>query len=386
MRTFLLLISIFLFILYATSLGDFTNAFSGLNIFAYSLFFILVFVNIVSSIKYFNEKFGLITIIFIVLMIFHYIYGEGSFEGFIISILVYLICTTVWVNTFKMNLFAFLLLGIYLFSFFAYPKELMLGLFSNTPGTSWNLIFQNSNMASLFICCVYASVCLFIKEKKIRRISFLLIIVGLIACQSRNSILFFGLSILFFIFKKHLFKYRNYFPFFILLFLLVVAYYMVFIEPYLLNISHFSMFGKSEGTTGRSMQVLYIVDNFKINLWGYDKLINEATLDALNYPVHNFYVTTLYAYGLSMSLFYMYFVYRIYFMLQVYEAQIFLLCFHVYFFFEPSWAFCVQLNYLLPMLIIAGSYRFLKQDKIIVSTRKMFSSESPTFITNQILK
>ena len=110
------------------------------------------------------------------------------------------------------------------------------------------------------------------------------------------------------------------------------------------------------------MQVLYIVENFDINLWGYDKLINEASMDVLNYPVHNFYVTTLYAFGLSMFLFYMYFVYKIYFMLKVYESQVFLLCFHVYFFFEPSWAFCVQLNYLLPMLIIAGSYRYLKQD------------------------
>lgn len=362
MHTFLLLISVFLFVLYVTSLGDITNAFSGLKDFVYPLFLILVFANLKTSMRRFFEKFGIMTLMFVILIVFHFVYGGGNFEGFTVSVLVYLLCTTVWVNVFKMDLFAFLLLGIYLFSFVAYPKELIIGLLSDSSGTGWNLIFQNSNMASLFICCVFASVYLFIKKQKIKKLSFLFVIIGLIACQSRNAVLFFVLSVFFLYFKKYLLKYRVYFPVFILLFFVVVVYYMIVIEPYLMNISHFIMFGKSEGTTGRSMQVLYIVENFDINLWGYDKLINEASMDVLNYPVHNFYVTTLYAFGLSMFLFYMYFVYKIYFMLKVYESQVFLLCFHVYFFFEPSWAFCVQLNYLLPMLIIAGSYRYIKQD------------------------
>lgn len=363
MHTFLLLVTVLLFILYTTSLGDVANAFSVLKDFVYPLFFILIIVNLKTSIKQFNANFGFMTLMFFVLIISHFIYGGGNFEGFAVSVLVYLLCTTVWMNFFRMNFFALLLLGIFLFSIIAYPKELMMGLLTNDSGTGWSLIFQNSNMASLFICCVFASVYLFIKQKMIRKISFVLVVIGLFSCRSRNAVLFFVLAIVFFVFKRYLFRFRKYFPIFILMFFVLVGFYMIVIEPYLLNISYFSMFGKAEGTTGRSMQVLYIVENFDVNLWGYDKLINEASMDALNYPVHNFYVTTLYAFGLSMFFFYLYFVYKIYFMLKNYEAQVFLLCFHVYFFFEPSWAFCVQLNYLLPMLIVAGSYRYLKQDK-----------------------
>ena len=169
MHTFLLLISVFLFVLYVTSLGDITNAFSGLKDFVYPLFLILVFANLKTSMRRFFEKFGIMTLMFVILIVFHFVYGGGNFEGFTVSVLVYLLCTTVWVNVFKMDLFAFLLLGIYLFSFVAYPKELIMGLLSDSSGTGWNLIFQNSNMASLFICCVFASVYLFIKKQKIKK-------------------------------------------------------------------------------------------------------------------------------------------------------------------------------------------------------------------------
>ena len=53
MHTFLLLISVFLFVLYVTSLGDITNAFSGLKDFVYPLFLILVFANLKTSMRRF---------------------------------------------------------------------------------------------------------------------------------------------------------------------------------------------------------------------------------------------------------------------------------------------------------------------------------------------
>lgn len=78
MHTFLLLISVFLFVLYVTSLGDITNAFSGLKDFVYPLFLILVFANLKTSMRRFFEKFGIMTLMFVILIVFHFVYGGGA--------------------------------------------------------------------------------------------------------------------------------------------------------------------------------------------------------------------------------------------------------------------------------------------------------------------
>ncbi|MCS2894132.1 hypothetical protein NXY11_03285 [Parabacteroides faecis] len=149
---------------------------------------------------------------------------------------------------------------------------------------------------------------------------------------------------------------QKYFPLLILLFLSSSLYYMIVIEPYLVNLYLFNLFGKTEGSTGRALQILFVIQNFDINLWGYGRsLINDAVTDELSYVIHNLYINTLYAMGLLYFLFYLYFISRFYIYLKNYESRVFLLSFHVYFFFETGVAFGFALNYFLPMIIIACS-------------------------------
>lgn len=305
--------------------------------------------------KPFKNKFGYETVLFIIIVCFHFVKGNGILEGCIISLLIFFLFTTSSLVRLDMEKFSFLLLGIYIFSFVTCLDDLIQSLYSNDYASGWVMIFNNANMASVFICCVFSSIWIFVAHKGIRLVTFILVIIGLLACKSRNAILFFGLANAFLYFKHCLVNRQKYLPILVFLFLITILYYMIVVEPYLLNISSFSVFGKTEGTTGRSMQILYIIDHFDINMWGYGSLINKSVEEALNYAVHNFYVSTIYSMGVIYFLFYLFFIYRLYFMLKSYESRIFLICFHVYFFFEPSWAFCVQMNYLLPMIIVMCS-------------------------------
>ena len=357
MHTLLLLIAVLCYILYSTSDIEAPNAFAALKPVVYILLLLLSIVNIFKSIKYWNREYVYTGILFGVIVFIHYLLGNGTFEGCFVSLLVFTLISTLPFISFDIRKLAVLLLFIYISSFLLFPKDFYQSIFSQDYAAGWKVLFNNANMASVFICSVFAAVWLFLTSKKLRIITFVLVLIGLLACKSRNAILFFLLANIALYFRSYLGSRQRYLPLLTLIFLSFSLYYMIEIEPYLYNASNFSMFGKTEGSTGRALQILYVIEKFDINLWGYDGLINESTIDALNYPVHNFYVSTLYSMGLVYLLFYFVFIFRFYLKLKSYESKVFLLCFHVYFFFEPSWAFCIQLNYLLPMIIIACSMK-----------------------------
>lgn len=366
MNILLLLLAFLFYIIYSTFDPAVPSSGESFKYLTYGLLLIVCVSNIVKNGEGFVKSYAKESFFFICLLCFHFkMTTDDVFTAFM-PLFIFLILTSASVTKYKMEcLGGFLLLfygGLVVFDL----NGMIRCIFSPSYDEGWKSIFYNSNIASVFICSVFCATYLFLKNKLLIVLSFVLTVGGLLACKSRNALLFFLIVNFFLFFKPWCHKRQKYFPFIVCFFLLAILYYMIVIEPYLVNVSFFNLFGKSEGSTGRAFQILFVIQNFDSNLWGYGRsLINEAVTDEVSYVIHNLYINTLYAMGWAYFLFYLYFVYRFYNYLQTYESRIFLLSFHVYFFFETGIAWGFALNYFLPMLIIAYSSINYNRDFII---------------------
>lgn len=356
METLFLIIAFLCYIVYSTFDPSIPSDGEFMKYIVYAVLLVMTSYNILNNRIFLMKYYKWFIVAFLFLLFEHLKMTNDDIQTTFIPFFVFLNLISFSVSKYKVKY-----LGISFFIFYIVfivldYHNLLKCIFSLNYDDGWESVFYNSNLASIFICSVFCSTYLFVKNKLLNRISFFLVIIGLLACKSRNAFLFFIIVNLFLYFKPWLFKRQKYLPLLILLFLLGSLYYMIIIEPYLVNLSLFNLFGKTEGSTGRALQIMFVIQNFDINLWGYGRsLINDAVTEELSYVIHNLYINTLYAMGLLYLFFYLYFVSRFYIYLKNYESRVFLLSFHVYFFFETGVAFGFALNYFLPMIIVACS-------------------------------
>ena len=91
--------------------------------------------------------------------------------------------------------------------------------------------------------------------------------------------------------------------------------------------------GKGGDSAGRSQQVIYIINHYSVNLFGYGKnIINMATVKLQGYAVHNLWVSSLYSSGLLIMGGYIYFICNLFNRLKSDVAKSFLLSFNLHFF------------------------------------------------------
>lgn len=111
--------------------------------------------------------------------------------------------------------------------------------------------------------------------------------------------------------------------------------------------------GKGGDSAGRSQQVVHIINNYSINLFGYGKnVINMATVKLQGYAVHNFWVSSLYSSGLLIMGGYIYFICNLFNRLKSDVAKSFLLSFNLYFFFEPGLCYYISFSNIFPIIVV----------------------------------
>jgi len=355
-KTVFLIIAFFCYIIYSTFDQSVSSDGEYIKYIAYLFLLVITHFGLVNNKAFLMKQYKWFIFVFILLLFAHFKMTDDNIQTTFIPFFVFLNLISISVSKYNMKYVGISLFAFYVILILLDYNNLLRCVFSLNYDDGWECIFYNSNLASIFVCSVFCSTYLLVPNKLLNKISFFLAILGLLACKSRNAFLFFIIVNSFLYFKPWLLGKQKYFPLLILLFLSSSLYYMIVIEPYLVNLSLFNLFGKTEGSTGRALQILFVIQNFDINLWGYGRsLINDAVTDELSYVIHNLYINTLYAMGLLYFLFYLYFISRFYIYLKNYESRVFLLSFHVYFFFETGVAFGFALNYFLPMIIIACS-------------------------------
>ena len=153
----------------------------------------------------------------------------------------------------------------------------------------------NSN-ASLYLVTIMSSL-LFIKTPYLRKILIVISLSCIIASGSRNGILALFTTLGFYYVLNSRFQKWTLCSFFVLL--LMFTLYLVFIEA--TKTVEFNYMGKGGDSAGRSQQVIYIINHYSVNLFGYGKnIINMATVKLQGYAVHNFWVSSLYSSGLLL--------------------------------------------------------------------------------------
>lgn len=343
LKSFLFFVAILLVIL-----ADSIKIIGEFRTVIYVVLIIMSIFNLFSSWSAYKRKYAHMSYLYIIIILLCYKNGNIALESVIMSLLIYFTFITTYISSFKVKATTILLLSILLFSLLFITEKSAIGR-GGTP-----LIFSNPNMASLFVLCVFSAVLIFYKNRNFHMFIMIVTLFLIVLTGSRGALLFYMISSTCILLEKRLIKYQNYFSFITFGFLVMLFIYLSIIEPLFMGESHFNVMGKEGGSAGRSVQILYLLENYEINLWGYGSLINEELEDKTGMPVHNFYISTLYNVGLLMFVFYIFFILKVYYSLKMYSSRVLFLCYHIYFFFEPAWAFCAHMNYILPMLIILG--------------------------------
>ena len=225
------------------------------------------------------------------------------------------------------------------------------GFNSSGYADGWKGFFQNPNTNSIFICSTVIASILGCHNRKIRITVFILAFVAILASRSRNALLVYLMITIGRLFEYKLIKFQKYFPLLIIILLVFASYYMLVIEPTATS-TDLEMMGKNQGSAGRSLQLLYLVSNFDLTLWGHGRYVNSLIEDYTGYPVHNVFAASFYVLGLFISTAYILFIGWLYCKSLSYKFKICLLAVQFYLFFEPGVFFSVQLFCYLPMFVL----------------------------------
>lgn len=209
----------------------------------------------------------------------------------------------------------------------------------------------NSN-STLYLLTIMSSL-LFIRTPYLRKILIGISLLCIIASGSRNGILSLFTAIWFYYVLNSKFRKWTLCSFFVLLFMFTV--YLVFIEA--TKTVDFAYMGKGGDSAGRSQQVIYIINHYSVNLFGYGKnIINMATVKLQGYAVHNFWVSSLYSSGLLIMGGYIYFICNLFNRLKSDVAKSFLLSFNLHFFFEPGLCYYISFSNIFPIIVVLLKY------------------------------
>ncbi len=218
----------------------------------------------------------------------------------------------------------------------------------------WNGMFQNSNTNSIFFVATLIATVLTSPSTKIKKIIYILVFIGVFFTRSRNALLVCVMIAAGDFLKFKLTKFEKILPLILVGVLIFAGYYMMVIEP--VSKGGLEMMGKNQGSTGRSLQILYVTSHFDLSWFGGGKIVDSIVQSNTNYPVHNMYIASVYVLGTVITAAYLVFAYWMYRKAKDIMYKICFLAAHFYFFFEPGGIFCVQLDFFLPMLVLCSAF------------------------------
>ncbi len=293
----------------------------------------------------------------IIYLIFHLTIAESSIMTVILIMAIVLFYIYLKYTDISVSHVAYLLIFLFILNTVLTFDKLLHSIFSPSYLDWYKGLFLNPNTNGIFAANVLAATFLFIKNKKTRYIVSILFILYLLGCKSRNMLLFILSTFAFYQLYKT--RFSRYAFLFFSLFICIILFYLIKIEPQMT--AEIELFGKSGGSAGRSSQIIYIIKEFPLTLFGLGKDIpNNYSLATNGYAVHNFYINTIYGMGIIFLIIYFAFIKDIYNNLSSNIAKSFLLSFHIYFMFEPGMPFYALMQNGLPIILILLKY---KQEK-----------------------
>ena len=292
-----------------------------------------------------------LTLLISMTFVLHYILTPEKFSTFSLMISTLYLYQAVSCAQFNYKIIIYPIILVFLTGLFVTLPE-MLNSFQIQHTSRADLytgIFQNSNTNAAFCLVVFMSVVLFFRKTRKKNILLCLIIFSIISTGSRNAILSLILFICFCYIHKT--KFAKYSFLFFLLFLIFLFLYMVLFESKQ-NID-FNFMGKETNSAGRSEQILFVMNSFPLRLFGNGKDVIDNTLSYwTDFSIHNFYINSLYSFGILPLLGYFYFIYTLWKNQISVLGKSFLLVFNIYFFFEPGTCFYLVFLNVVPILIV----------------------------------
>lgn len=344
-NTKIVLLYIVTLIVYAILRAETTSLIGLIN---WALMLLLIYLSLNRT----KSKYIIVTIFSILLyFIIHKLFG-GQTELLTSGMYIANVCLFVSLPNLNFNVkpIAYCLLGLMILNVFVGLNEIINSPYAVRVDDYFSGLFNNSNTNGNFACCAFAAVFLFIKRKNIRYLTLFMFVIYLVACKSRNALLFAIIA-----WGMHYLlssKWKNkaiylYSAFFIFCFV-----YLILIEP-MVSGNGPEIFGKKASSAGRSIQILMTIKNFPLTFWGLgDTVPGNYIIHKTSYAIHNMYVNTIYAMGVVYIVIYARFISSTYKRLKSTLAKSFLLAFLVYFMFEPGMAFSPLMINSLPLLII----------------------------------
>lgn len=303
--------------------------------------------------KWTKKELGVV-VVMILILFFHYYFTTDS----LLSLFMYLIALITLLQLSKSFFNAKLILlipivGVLLQTIIFFPS-LKVSLTASNDILAFQGFFLNSNTCSIFASIAY--ICSFYLLKNKTRYLFMFIcVVNMLGGMSRNAFLFVIIFHLF-LYLQLRFKYDKVLLYIIPVILFFMGYVLLFVD----TSSLFSFFGKG-GSTGRSLQIIYLFKTYDINLLGYGRdFISGVSLNLFGYSPHNMLFYTLYGMGVLFLFVYVRFVVLLYSYFISPVAKSALLAMQIYYFFEPVIPFEVSMSFLLPILTFISIDRYSK--------------------------
>ncbi len=355
-NTFFLIIFLLLNIAYSTVDSSPTSL---LGICMFGTMFVLIILSFFSTTQKVKNIDYIIFLSASICLALHFLLTTTSVEsiGLILTTLLFYIrlkYISININATK------IIIIIFLITIFLTFPELLQSLFTLASESSYKGIFKNPNFMGAFTTITITATFLFVKSKNLKTFLFILFALALMASKSRNCILFVISAIGFYLLLKSRFsKYTS------LIFFTAIAvalYYLIIIEPQTMT-AQVQMFGKESGSAGRSDQILLTITTYPLTLFGvgYD-IPNKYSLAITGFPIHNFYINSLYALGIVFMGVYTLFISTIYKNLRNPLAKSFLLSSHIYFLFEPGITFSIVALNNIPIILSIISFNQQKNE------------------------
>lgn len=251
--------------------------------------------------------------------------------------------------SYKIVIYPFLCIA--LFAFILTLPQLLHVIFEShvSRSTLYEGIFYNSNSASSYYIVVVLCTLLFVKTPYLRLLFLAISLLIIVASGCRSGLLTLFTASLFYILLKSKFHKFTIYVFFFLLF--AFTYYLVFIEG--TSAISFDYMGKGGDSAGRSAQIIYIINKYSVNLFGYGKnIINADSVKNQGFAVHNFWICSLYSSGLIILLGYTYFMCKLFYSVKSHVAKAFLLSLNLAFFFEPGVCYYISFSNIFPIVVV----------------------------------
>ena len=286
-----------------------------------------------------------------IILIIHWLISTDKFSTLLLMVTTLYLYEGINSKQFNYKIIIYPFIALFLFSFIITFPELLksIKIAHSDRSNLYKGIFLNSNSYAAFCLMVLMSLILFFRTTKKRNILIFMVLISIYSTGSRNAMLFVIISILFYL--NHKTKCAKFTFLYFILFLVISSIYLIYFE---LNSGFdFDIMGKAANSAGRSEQIIYVINNFSVRIFGCGKDVIDNHLSLYgDYSIHNFYVNSLYALGILPLFGYFYYIYTLWKSNLSIIAKSFILSFNVYFFFEPGTCYYWAFINVMPIIIL----------------------------------